>query len=81
MHGLIAVTPGVGDDDGQKEADVDLIIRAVNHHYESVAALNELLEICQWKCSPLDEIVIKSRKSNHQVMIEASRLLASIAAG
>ena len=35
-------------------------------------ACKELLEICRWKCSPTDEVILASGKTNHDAMIEAS---------
>lgn len=39
-------------------------------------SLRELLEICRWKCSPNDEVLLPSGKTNHQAMIEAMAAIA-----
>jgi hypothetical protein len=36
-----------------------------------LAALNELIEICRWKCGPNDEIVLPNGRSNHNALIDA----------
>lgn len=44
---------------------------------ELLAACQELLEICRWKCSPSDEVVLSNGKSNHQAMIDAEAILSA----
>ncbi|AMV35684.1 hypothetical protein VN12_26565 [Pirellula sp. SH-Sr6A] len=39
-------------------------------------SLRELLEICRWKCSPNDEVLLPGGKTNHQAMIEAMEAIA-----
>jgi hypothetical protein len=39
-------------------------------------SLHELLEICRYKCSPLDEIILPSGKSNERAMIDAMAAIA-----
>ena len=36
-----------------------------------LSSLEELIEICRWKCSPLDEVILPSGRTNHQALIDA----------
>lgn len=40
-------------------------------------SLKELLEICRWKCSPLDEQLLPN-KTNHDAMLDACDILDKI---
>jgi hypothetical protein len=65
----------VHDFDGEREANIELIERAVNCHDALVATVSELLEVCRWKCGPFDEVVLKSGRSNEAAMVAACELL------
>jgi hypothetical protein len=43
---------------------------------ELVESLQELLEVCRFKCSPRDEIVLRSGKTNEQAMKDAMAILS-----
>jgi hypothetical protein len=45
---------------------------------ELLRSLKELLEICRWKCSPNDEVLLANGKSNEQAMIEACEVIDKV---
>ncbi len=54
------------------EANAKLIAAAP----ELLLSLSELLDICRWKCSPTDEVLLDNGKTNHQAMIDAMSVIA-----
>ena len=50
-------------------------IKPRNAVEELVDALQDLVEICRVKCSPNDEVISQSGKTNHQALILACRAL------
>ncbi len=61
------------------------IIQAVNtreslrgEHANLLATVKELLEICRWKCSASDSVVLPHGRTNHQALIDATALLDAI---
>ena len=53
------------------EANARLIAAAP----ELLASLRALLEICRYKCSPHDEVMLPHGKSNEQAMLDAIRVI------
>jgi hypothetical protein len=49
------------------EANARLIATAP----DLLTSIKELLEICRWKCSPNDEVLLANGKSNEHAMINA----------
>jgi hypothetical protein len=43
---------------------------------ELLASCKDLLEICRWKCSPHDEVILPGGKSNHQAMLDATAAIS-----
>ena len=44
----------------------------------AIASLAELIEICRWKCSPLDEVILASGRTNHQALLDAVKVHARL---
>ena len=42
---------------------------------ELLMVLKDLLEICRYKCSPKDEVILPNGVTNEQVLIAATRLV------
>ncbi len=43
-----------------------------------ILALSDLVEICRFKCSPTDEVILKNGKTNHQALTEAVTVLEGV---
>jgi hypothetical protein len=55
----------------QAEVESQMQMAKLNAVDSLLDSLRELLEICRYKCSPLDEIILPSGKTNEQAMIDA----------
>lgn len=45
---------------------------------ELLATCKTLLEICRWKCSFYDEVVLRDGRSNHLAIIDACEVIAKV---
>lgn len=50
----------------------------MNVQDELIGSLKQLLEICRYKCSPTDEVILPDHITNEAAMIRAMRVLERV---